>query len=114
MLSNEEFIQEFSDYLKYERNYSNLTNEAYLEDIKDFVDFLEETGESNLLEVNLTDTRIYLSALTDEKYSRSSISRKISSLRAFYQYLLNHDFIHENPFSYLYLKKTGLRLPNFL
>ncbi|HIZ71462.1 MAG TPA: tyrosine recombinase XerC [Candidatus Atopostipes pullistercoris] len=113
MLSNEEFIQEFSDYLKYERNYSNLTNEAYLEDIKDFVDFLEETGESNLLEVNLTDTRIYLSALTDEKYSRSSISRKISSLRAFYQYLLNHDFIHENPFSYLYLKKTGLRLPNF-
>src|SRR5699024_522794 len=113
LLSNEELIQEFSAYLKYERNYSSLTDDAYLEDIRDFVEFLEETGDSSLLEIDLTDTRIYLSALTDEKYSRTSISRKISSLRAFYQYLLNHDFIDENPFSYLYLKKTGLRLPNF-
>lgn len=113
LLSNEELIQEFSAYLKFERNYSSLTDDAYLEDIRDFVEFLEETGDSNLLEIDLTDTRIYLSALTDEKYSRTSISRKISSLRAFYQYLLNHDFIDENPFSYLYLKKTGLRLPNF-
>jgi len=113
MLSNDELIQEFSSYLKYEKNYSDLTNDAYLEDIKDFVNFLKETGDSNLLEIDLMDTRIYMSALTDEKYNRSSISRKISSLRAFYQYLLNHGFIHENPFSYLYLKKTGLRLPNF-
>lgn len=113
MHSNDELIQEFNNYLAHERNYSNLTSEAYLEDIEHFLEFLEETGESNLLKINLTDARIYLSRLTDEKYNRSSISRKISSLRAFYQYLLNHDFIEENPFSYLHLKKTGLRLPNF-
>src|SRR5699024_5498337 len=113
MHSNDELIQEFNNYLAHERNYSNLTSEAYLEDIEHFLEFLEETGESNLLKINLTDARIYLSRLTDEKYNRSSISRKISSLRAFYQYLLSHQFISENPFSYLHLKKTGLRLPNF-
>lgn len=113
MHSNEELIQEFSLYLTYERNYSDFTIKAYLEDIGDFLEFLEETGESNFLKIDLTDTRIYLSRLSDEKYSRSSISRKISSLRAFYQYLLSHGFTSENPFSYLYLKKTGLRLPNF-
>jgi len=106
-------IEEFMTYLTHERNYSELTKEAYAEDITHFTDFLVETGDDDLLDIDLSDARIYLSRLTDEKYNRTSISRKISSLRAFYQYLLNHEFIEENPFSYLHLKKTGLRLPNF-
>lgn len=112
-LTNKQLIHEFSNYLIHERNYSELTIEAYIEDIQHFVEFLEETGDAEIIKVNLTDARIYLSRLSDEKYNRSSISRKISSLRAFYQYLLNHAFIAENPFSYLHLKKTSLRLPNF-
>ncbi|HLR91533.1 MAG TPA: tyrosine recombinase XerC [Atopostipes sp.] len=111
--SNNQLIHEFSNYLIHERNYSPLTIDAYIEDIQHFVDFLEETGDAKILKVDLTDARIYLSRLSDEQYNRSSISRKISSLRAFYQYLLNHAFIEENPFSYLHLKKTSLRLPNF-
>jgi len=106
-------IEEFMTYLTHERNYSELTKEAYAEDITHFTAFLTETGDDDLLHIDLSDARIYLSRLTDEKYNRTSISRKISSLRAFYQYLLNHEFIEENPFSYLHLKKTGLRLPNF-
>lgn len=113
MSDNNQLIQEFNNYLTHEKHYSSLTNNAYLEDIKHFMRFLDETGDTDLLKINLTDARIYLSRLSDEQYSRSSISRKISSLRALYQYLLNHDFITENPFSYLHLKKTGLSLPNF-
>lgn len=113
MDDNKELIKEFMNYLIHEKNYSTLTQEAYLEDIQHFMLFLDETGDNDLKKVELSDARIYLSQLTDEAYSRSSISRKISSLRAFYQYLLSHKFISENPFSYLHLKKTGLRLPNF-
>lgn len=113
MDDNKELIKEFMNYLIHEKNYSTLTQEAYLEDIQHFMMFLDETGDNDLKKVELSDARIYLSQLTDEAYSRSSISRKISSLRAFYQYLLSHKFISENPFSYLHLKKTGLRLPNF-
>ncbi len=113
MNKNEELVKEFMNYLTHERNYSDLTKEAYAEDIYHFLEFLKETGDEDLKKVELSDARIYLSRLTDEQYSRSSISRKISSLRAFYQYLLSHQFISENPFSYLHLKKTGLRLPNF-
>jgi len=113
MKARDDLIKEFMTYLTHERNYSELTKEAYAEDIKHFADFLKETGDDDLLGIDLSDARIYLSRLTDEKYNRASISRKISSLRAFYQYLLNHEFIEENPFSYLHLKKTGLRLPNF-
>ena len=113
MKTNQQLITEFMNYLIHERNYSDLTQRAYSEDLYHFVDFLKETGDSSLIKIELSDARIYLSRLTDEQYSRSSISRKISSLRAFYQYLQNHEFIDENPFSYLHLKKTGLQLPNF-
>lgn len=113
MSTPSDLTKEFMNYLTYERNYSDLTIKAYSDDIAHFIDFLSETGDSEILEIELLDARVYLSQLTDEKYNRTSISRKISSLRAFYQYLMNHEFISENPFSYLHLKKSGLRLPNF-
>src|SRR5690625_479132 len=106
-------IQLFSDYLLHERHYSKLTKEAYIGDIKDFFNFLSETGESQLENVSLQDARIYLGYLTDKEYNRNSISRKISSLRSFYNFLLKNHFVKENPFSYLSMKKHALTLPNF-
>ncbi|HZK47209.1 MAG TPA: tyrosine recombinase XerC [Atopostipes sp.] len=113
MSISRDLTQEFINYLTHERNYSDLTIKAYTDDIAHFTSFLSETGDNDLLKIELLDARVYLSHLTDEQYTRTSISRKISSLRAFYQYLMNHEFISENPFSYLHLKKSGLRLPNF-
>lgn len=113
MYSSEKLINEFVNYLIHERNYSDLTKEAYADDIKHFMDFLKETGDSDLLKIDLADARIYLSRLSNEGFSRASISRKISSLRAFYHYLQSHAFIEDNPFSYLHIKKSGLQLPNF-
>lgn len=113
MYSNEALIKEFMNYLIHERNYSDLTERAYSDDIEHFIAFLEETGEADLVAIDLADARIYLSRLSDEQFSRSSILRKISSLRAFYQYLQSHEFVNDNPFSYLRLKKSGLQLPNF-
>ncbi len=106
-------IKLFSDYLTNERHYSEHTNLAYIDDLLAFERFLKETGEEDILAVELSDARIYLSYLTDQKYSRSSISRKISSIRAFYQFLLNNEIVKDNPFSYLHLKKRGSRLPSF-
>ncbi|MDN6161328.1 MAG: tyrosine recombinase XerC [Atopostipes sp.] len=113
MQDNKELIDEFINYLIYERNYSNLTKKAYKDDIDHFLHFLEETGENQLLAIELIDARIYLSRLSDEEFSRASISRKVSSLRSFYHYLQSHSFVEENPFSYLRIKKSGLQLPNF-
>lgn len=109
----DKWITLFEDYLINERHYSPLTSQAYTEDIRDFQQFLNETGEADFLTVSLSDARIYLSYLTDKEYARASISRKISSLRAFYQFLLNNDILADNPFSYLHIKKKGRRLPSF-
>lgn len=101
------------NYLIHERHYSDLTKKAYLEDIEAFSSFLKESGNDDLLAVTLPDARVYLGYLNDREYSRTSISRKISSLRAFYQFLLNNELASDNPFSYLNMKKRGLRLPTF-
>lgn len=112
-LNNKELMEVFSSYITNERQYSINTKEAYISDIRDFELFLKETGNAEFANVELSDARIYLSRLTDEEYSRTSISRKISSLRAFYHFLINNDIINDNPFSHLNMKKKGLSLPKF-
>ncbi|WP_429956839.1 tyrosine recombinase XerC [Enterococcus sp. AZ196] len=112
-MQNEEIMEEFMSYLITERGYSNKTKEAYQRDLDNFCDFLRDSGEPLLISVNHLDVRVYLAFLNDRKYSRNTISRKIASLRSFYQYLLKHEKIKENPFSYVHLKKKQARLPRF-
>nr|WP_018658788.1 tyrosine recombinase XerC [Allofustis seminis] len=104
---------DFLNRILYEKNYSALTARAYAEDLDHFFAFLIETGDCDLTHVTVNDARIYLSRLTDEKYERTTISRKVSALRAFYNFLLMNHLVEENPFSYLQVKNKKLQLPNF-
>lgn len=103
----------FLNYLITERQYSLLTKKAYEEDIEDFSVFLEQSGDASLKHVTLQDVRIYLGELNEREISRNTVSRKISSLRAFYQFLLRNQIVSDNPFSYVQLKRKALRLPRF-
>lgn len=104
-MAEQSWEEKFLRYLIVERGYSDKTRQAYKEDIDDFKDFLKESGEENLLSIDHLDVRVYLGFLSDKEYSRNTISRKIASLRSFYQYLLKEELIEENPFSYVHLKK---------
>lgn len=112
-MTNQELKKIFLLYLITERHYSELTKKAYEEDINEFTDFLSATGEPSYKSVSLQDVRIFLGELSERELSRNTISRKISSLRAFYQFLLKNEVVTENPFSYIHLKKKTLRLPRF-
>lgn len=112
-MDESQWISIFLQYLMIERHYSELTKKAYEEDILEFKKFLEETGEASFKAVTLSDVRIYLGLLNEKQLSRNSVSRKISSMRAFYQFLLKDQLVEDNPFSYIHLKKKSLRLPRF-
>lgn len=103
----------FVSYLKNQRGYSPLTITAYKEDLQDFFSFLKLSGGGDYLNLEPVDVRSYLGFLYEKKYARNTVSRKISSLRSFYQYLLKNEILAENPFSYLHLRKGNLRLPKF-
>ena len=106
-------LEDFLKYLIIERQYSEKTKEAYEDDITDFFSFLKESGNEDYLLVTLQDVRIYLAYLHDREYSRNTISRKLSSLRSFYQFLMKNDLLSENPFSYVQMKRQQSKLPRF-
>lgn len=113
-MNNDERINNFVHYLSIERRYSDETVKAYLQDLKKFEAFLASTGASSFVEVRLADIRIFLSYLDEEKLSRNTISRILSSLRSFYNHLMREKIIEESPLSTISFKKRSLRLPKYL
>lgn len=104
-------LQSFSDYLQLEKNYSPLTINAYVNDIQFFQEFILETfDQDNLLEVNYPQIRNWIVSLSDKEISNKSINRKISSLKAFYKFLLKTKQIQINPLS----KHKSLKSPTKL
>lgn len=111
-----EEIQEVKDfllYLKVERNYSEKTIQNYERDIKDFLQFMENTGNLEVTKVTSRDVRIYTSEMYDRGYKRTTMQRHLSSLRSFYRYLLQQGKVVENPFTYVVMQKKEKRLPQF-
>lgn len=104
-------LKSFSDYLQLEKNYSPLTINAYVNDIRFFQEFILETfDQDNLLEVNYPQIRNWIVSLSDKEISNKSINRKISSLKAFYKFLLKTKQIQINPLS----KHKSLKSPTKL
>lgn len=83
-------LDNFIEYLKYEKRYSPHTVKAYEKDLYEYYDYAEVfQGETNPLVLNFQQHRHYLVYLQDQNYSNRTINRKISSLKRFYKYLLN-------------------------
>lgn len=113
-MDNDKRINNFVHYLSIERRYSDETVKAYLQDLRKFETFLASTGASSFIDVRLADVRIFLRYLDEEKLSRNTISRILSSLRSFYNHLMREKIIVENPLSTISFKTRSLRLPKYL
>lgn len=103
----------FMEYLQIERNYSQYTVECYQQDIADFFLFMSEQAIDGLEQVEYHDARLYLTKLFNQKLARTSVARKISGLRSFYNFLLRDEFVHNNPFAQVSIPKAKKRLPDF-
>ncbi|QBZ96606.1 Tyrosine recombinase XerC [Flavobacterium sangjuense] len=98
----------FHDYLLLEKNYSQHTVTAYINDIGFFESFLSnEYDDDNLLRVNYNQIRSWIVSLSDDGISNTSINRKISSLKSFYKFLLKTKQIEVSPL----LKHKALKSP---
>lgn len=107
-------ITHFINYLNYQKGYSENTILNYKNDIEEFNDFLKQENITNYSDVNYSIVRFYLMNLYDKKFSRSSVSRKLSSLRSFFKYLHNENIVKINPFSLISSPKKEKKLPKFL
>ena len=105
-------IDQFIRYLATERNVSVHTLEAYRSDLEQFSDFfLRERGKDADVEtVNHLLIRSYL-AFLHKSHKKSSIGRKLASIRAFFKYLLRMGKVAKNPAELVSTPKKEKRVP---
>ncbi|MBR4830178.1 MAG: tyrosine recombinase [Bacilli bacterium] len=106
-------IDNFIDYLKKQKNYSDYTINNYYKDLIDYSLFLD----SHNLQFDKMDYKKcidYLRYLDAKNLKRTSISRKLSSLRTFYKYLVLNNKSDNNPFMLVSSPKKEKRIPKFI
>lgn len=109
-------IPQFLTYLASERNASDLTIKAYREDLFGLVDWLEaSTGRIPKPDaLSPQDLRSYQAALQQAGYARTTISRKLASLRSFYRFAMRQGLASTNPAKPLRNPRRQRKLPHVL
>ena len=91
------YLDKFKNYLEAEKKYSILTVNAYTKDLEEFKDFLESTGTLLNKNIEYTFIRNWIVFLSKNKISPNSINRKVSSLKAYFKFLVNIKEIKKSP-----------------
>lgn len=113
-------IDQFSSYLKHERQASPHTHKNYMVDLTQFFTFLEgkfpgvsKDAHEHITKVDPDIVRQYMGQMFGTK-SPSSMARKIASLRTFFKYCLRNGIVASNPAKEVATPKIPKRLPKFL
>lgn len=109
----QEELDNYIDYLTYEKHYSKYTIISYKDDVEEFLNYINSEN-LNYKEIVYSDIRFYLMYLKDtKKDNNSSIDRKLSSLRGFYKYLANKGIVKTNMFTIVNGPKKAKKLPRY-
>jgi integrase/recombinase XerC len=147
-MENTRIIQEFLNYLSFEKRFSEHTAKCYGADLRQFGLFLTTgsdadhlTGEhadlsasahhqggvatavethtdidvdQMLIAVDIDSVRNYMAYLTGKQQSKSTIARKLATLRSFYKFLVRRDVVKTNPVLLIRTPKQDRKLPKCL
>lgn len=111
---NQGFVDDFSKYLQFEKNYSQKTIESYKLDLRQWFDFMGSQHSQSVLNLELKELKSWQYDLFNRGCKSSTILRKLSSLRSFYNFLYKRSLIKTNWASYLTSPKLEKHLPKFL
>lgn len=116
MVVQRSIMESYRDYLRYERNYSERTVEAYVADVEGF--FAEcypgEDIGAVAAGVTLRDVRLYLGSEMEKGRSARTVSRRLSSLRSFFAHQQLRGLRADNPVSGVVRPRAPKRLPSYL
>ena len=108
-------INEFLNYLKFERNRSDLTIKNYGEDLRAFKEFYGNLeGCHSWKSVDSDVIRDWMESMMDKGNSATSINRRLSALRSFYRFALARKLVDKDPVHGVTGPKRGRPLPQFL
>jgi integrase/recombinase XerC len=109
--SLESLIHEFKKYVRVERNLSEHTQRNYISDMGQFSEYIKDRG---IADIGNLEIRGYLGHLHRLGLKRSSIARKLATLRTFFRYLHREGYIDKNPAKIVATPKQEKVLPPYL
>ena len=108
-------INEFLNYLKFERNRSDLTIRNYGEDLRAFKEFYGNLDSRlSWKSVDSDVIRDWMESMMDKGNNATSINRRLSALRSFYRFALARKLVDKDPVHGVTGPKKGRPLPQFL
>ena len=100
----EKILNEYLVYIKNVKNYSENTIKSYRSDIKHYFENSERIGEFSS----------YLKILNKNRYSKTSVNRKITSVRTFLYWAIDSGYLNQNEIKIVNNLKVEKKLPNVL
>ena len=91
------YINDFEKFLIREKQASDNTVNAYMKDLEHFEDFVVSRGIDRITDVSNSDIVAYLMELKKQGRSKSTVNRRLTSIRTFYKFLLREGKVRENP-----------------
>ena len=108
-------IDQFLDYLRYERNRSELTVKRYEDSLRDFQKYFEETEEGlSWTSVDADVIRGWMESLMDRGSNASTVNTGLSALRSFFRYALARKLVNKDPAHMITGPKKRKPLPQFV
>jgi len=114
-LGNITLIKNFLDYLTIEKRYSVHTTVSYKNDLNQFNLYLSESYSGiEFQKVEMIHVRSYMVHLLESKLAKSTVARKVSSIKSLYKFMKKEQLISSSPIQLLETPKLDSRLPVFL
>jgi len=107
-------LEEFADYLRFERGLADRTVEAYARDCLSFIRFAEDRGLERPAEVVYEVLRAHMGDLEERGMAASSAARHRSALRTYFGFLVEEGYLPEDPTERLESPRSGRALPDTL
>ena len=109
-----DYLEEYLDALRVERNLSSMTCEAYKQDLNDYLKFIKSKKTKEIFEITQMHIREYIRELNKKGFASSSIARRFSSIRSYHKFLIAEKIMDQNPTLILSTPKSPKKLPSVL
>lgn len=108
-------VEDFLKYLKYERNYSDLTVLAYRRALRDYEDYVTTTtGQCDMLKLDVTLARGWMVNMGKRHLAVASVKQAFCALRSYCRYLRRKGLVADNPLALLPTPKVTRTLPTWV
>lgn len=110
-----QYLSEYLEFLEIEKGLSKNTTDAYRRDLISFMDFCVEVRNIYSIDkISRNDLNAFILDLREKKYSPSSVTRKVASLRGFFKWFCANEYGKINPAQTLEQPKLPKKLPKVM